>query len=61
MSVSKLGIVLILSFGFAIAFLRPHRIKRNRKCNSPRAPPTPPAPTAAKPTDVASPEAILAD
>src|SRR5579862_1799311 len=56
MSVSKLVVVLILSFGIAAAFLS-IQDQTQSKVQSSQAPATP---TVAKPTDVASPEAILA-
>jgi hypothetical protein len=60
MSVSKLVIVLILSFGIAAAFLSAQEQTQSKAqpSQAPAAPST--TPTVANPTDVASPEAILA-
>jgi hypothetical protein len=59
MSVSKLVVVLILWFGITTAFSSTQD-QTESKGQSSQAPATPSAPPAAKATDVASPEAILA-
>ncbi len=60
MSIAKSIVVLILSFSFAAAFPNAQDPTQSKVQSSTQAPATPPAPTVAKPADVASPEAILA-
>jgi hypothetical protein len=63
MSVSKLAAVLVLSFSFAIASAGAQdqtQAKAQPQSQTTQAPATPAAPPAAKPADVATPDAIMA-